>query len=60
MIRGKQLLGEFFSINLESFKCLEEDKIEHIDQFIFRFTKLQNSIGLRLLPSIFIPKALNE
>lgn len=54
LIRGKQLLGDFFPINLDSFKCLEEDQIEHIDQFIYRFTKLQDSIGLRLLPSIFM------
>ena len=44
LIRGKQLLGEYFPINLESFKCLEKDQIEHIDQFIYRFTKLQDSI----------------
>ncbi|MBW2364252.1 MAG: hypothetical protein JRF25_04060 [Deltaproteobacteria bacterium] len=54
LIRGKQLLGEYFPIRLDSFKCLEEDQIEHIDQFIYRFTKLQDSIGLRLLPTIFM------
>ncbi|MBA7545874.1 hypothetical protein ES705_38254 [subsurface metagenome] len=54
LIRGKQLLGEYFPINLDSFKGLEEDQIEHIDQFIYRFTKLQDSIGLRLLPTIFM------
>ena len=41
-------IGEYFPINLDSFKCLEENQIEHIDQFIYRFTKLQDSIGLRL------------
>jgi hypothetical protein len=31
---------------------LEEEQIEHIDQFIYRFTKLQDSMATRLLPAI--------
>ncbi len=53
LTRGKKLLGEFFPLTVESFDGLDENKIEHIDQFIYRFTKLQDSIGLRLFPSIY-------
>ena len=27
--------------------------IEHIDQLVYRFTKLQDSMGTRLLPSMY-------
>lgn len=51
--RTKQLLQEFFPISVESFQRLSEEQIEHVDQFIYRFTKLQDSMGARLLPAIY-------
>lgn len=30
-----------------------EEKIEHIDQLIYRFMKLQDSMGTRLFPSVY-------
>ncbi len=32
---------------------LSEEQIEHIDQFIYRFTKLQDSMATRLMPAIY-------
>ena len=50
--RGKGLLGEFFPLNVKTFKDLNDEQIEHIDQFIYRFTRLQDSMGKRLFPSL--------
>ena len=50
--RGKHLLAEFFPLREENFNSLNEEKIEHIDQFIYRFTRLQDSMGKRLFPSM--------
>ena len=33
---------------------LTEDEIEHIDQFLFRFSKLQDAIGRRLFKTVLI------
>jgi len=51
--RSIGLLQSFFPLTKESYLALDDLQIEHIDQFIYRFTKLQDVIGLRLYPSIF-------
>jgi hypothetical protein len=52
LIRSKRLLSEFFPLEPDKFKNLDEEQIEHLDQFIYRFTRLQDSMGKRLLPSL--------
>ena len=51
--RAKRLLAEFFPLTMETFQNLTEEQIEHIDQFVYRFTKLQDSMGTRLLPAVY-------
>lgn len=51
--RGYGLIGEFFPLSVDSLKNCSEDRIEHLDQFIYRFTKLQDAMGVRLLPSVY-------
>jgi len=51
--RCKSLLANFFPLTVKEFQNLSEEQIEHIDQFVYRFTKLQDSMGIRLLPSIY-------
>lgn len=51
--RSVSLLGRFFPISAERLKMLDEERIEHVDQFIYRFTRLQDSMGSRLLPAMF-------
>lgn len=51
--RSKQLLKEYFPLTVASFQSLSEEQIEHIDQFIYRFSKIQDSMGTRLLPAIY-------
>jgi hypothetical protein len=43
----------FFPLNTDIFAGLTESEVEHIDQFIFRFTKLQDAMGRRLIPTAY-------
>ncbi|KAF3980945.1 MAG: hypothetical protein HFP78_09480 [Methylococcales symbiont of Hymedesmia sp. n. MRB-2018] len=36
----------------DKYKNLNEDQVEHIDQYLFRFTKLEDAIGKRLFKVI--------
>lgn len=38
----------------DKYKALNEDEIEHIDQYLFRFAKLQDTIGKRLFKAILL------
>lgn len=51
--RANQLLDAFFPLTVNTFQALTEEQIEHIDQFVYRFTKLQDSMGTRLLPAVY-------
>lgn len=51
--RGKKLLDEFMPLTVATLKSASDERIEHLDQFIYRFTKLQDSMGTRLLPSLY-------
>ncbi len=51
--RDERLLNPIFPLDEESFSGLDDDMIEHIDQLVYRFTKLQDSMGTRLLPSMY-------
>lgn len=41
-------MAAFMPLDAEKFQRLDDDEIEHIDQFLFRFAKLQDAIGERL------------
>ncbi|MDC7235111.1 MAG: hypothetical protein PQJ58_17895 [Spirochaetales bacterium] len=43
----------FFPLDINSYHQLTEEQIEHIDQMIYRFMKLQDSMGRKLFPSLF-------
>lgn len=51
--RALGLLEPLFPLSMDSFGVLEEEHIGYIDQLIYRFTKLQDSMGTRLLPSLY-------
>ena len=41
-------MAAFMPLDAEKFQQLDDDEIEHIDQFLFRFAKLQDAIGERV------------
>lgn len=51
--RGQRLLSEFMPLTDQTFTALADEQIEHIDQFVYRFSKLQDSLGLRFIPSLY-------
>lgn len=53
LARAKRLLSSFFPLSTSKMPALSEEQIEHIDQFIYRFTKLQDSMATRVLPAIY-------
>ena len=43
-----------FPLDVNKYLFLTDDEIEHIDQMVYRFSKLQDSIGERLFKSVLI------
>jgi hypothetical protein len=41
-------MSVFMPLDAKSYQQLTDDEIEHIDQFLFRFAKLQDTIGEKL------------
>jgi hypothetical protein len=39
-------------LTVKSYKALTDDDVEHIDQYLFRFSKLQDAIGQRFFKAI--------
>jgi hypothetical protein len=52
--RAYILLGDFFPLSPASLSSLDELRIEHVDQFVFRFSRLQDAMGARLFPSVYV------
>lgn len=46
-------LIDFIPMDHDRFSVLNEDEIEHLDQMIYRFTKLQDAMGRRLMRSLY-------
>lgn len=44
-------MQSFMPLNVKSIQKLTEDEIEHIDQYLYRFAKLQDVIGEKLFLS---------
>jgi hypothetical protein len=51
---AKNNLNVFFPLDSKKLLSLTDLEIEHIDQYIYRFTKLQDTIGRRVFPSILL------
>lgn len=58
MIFANSKVSKLLPLTLDSYYSLAEDTISYIDQFIYRFSKLQDTIGTRLFP--FLLEALAE
>ncbi len=51
-------MSNFMELYEDKFINLSEDEIEHIDQFLFRFSKLQDAMGQKLFKTMLV--YLNE
>ena len=51
-------LKQFMPVTAKDYQQLNDDQIEVLDQFLFRFSKLQDAIGQRLFPGVL--EALEE
>ncbi|MCL5030368.1 MAG: hypothetical protein M1480_15260 [Bacteroidetes bacterium] len=58
MNNAYEKIGPSLPITPEKVFNLSNDEVEHIDQFIFRFSKLQDAIGQKLFKSVLA--ALDE
>lgn len=55
---AREKISSLIPLKPEIYEKIEEDKISYIDQLIYRFTKLQDTMGDSLFPSIL--KSLEE
>ncbi len=51
--RATILLKGVLPASVSSFQQLSDEEIEHVDQFIYRFSKMQDSLGARLIPALY-------
>jgi hypothetical protein len=51
--RNRELLADAFPLAASDLEGADERTIELVDQLIYRFTKLQDSMARRLLPSFY-------
>ena len=49
---GTEKLAPFFPLSPETFAFLADETVSLLDQFIYRFTKLQDAMGTRLFPAL--------
>jgi hypothetical protein len=47
-------MRHFMPLDENKYKNLTEDEVEHIDQFLFRFAKLQDTIGEKLFVELLV------
>jgi hypothetical protein len=50
--QAKARCGDFFPLNPESYAALTDEQVEHVDQLVYRFSKLQDALGSKLFPAI--------
>jgi len=52
MIYSYRKIQNKFPLDLKTYESLSDDDLSYIDQLIFRFSKLQDSMGNRLFPDV--------
>ena len=54
MLSAYNKISNIFPLVAAKYHILTDDEIEHIDQLVYRFSKLQDSIGERLFKSLLM------
>jgi len=54
MLGAYKKVSLIFPLDVNKYRILTDDEIEHIDQMVYRFSKLQDSVGERLFKSVLM------
>ena len=54
LLSAKKKLQILMPLTLEKYEALKDEEISFIDQLIFRFSKLQDTMGDKLFPSLLL------
>lgn len=54
MLGAYKKVSLIFPLDVNKYRILTDDEIEHIDQMVYRFSKLQDSRGERLFKSVLM------
>lgn len=49
---ARSACSQFFPLTAETYRGLSDEEVAHIDQLIYRYTKLQDALGAKLFPII--------
>src|SRR6056297_1949600 len=52
ILQAKEKLKSLFPLSPNKYTALTDEEVVHIDQLVYRFTKLQDTLGSKLFPSI--------
>jgi len=52
ILQAKEKLKSLFPLTPNKYSALTDEEVVHIDQLVYRFTKLQDTLGSKLFPSI--------
>lgn len=50
--QARERCAGFFPLTPDSYENLTDEQVEHVDQMVYRFTKLQDALGAKLFPAI--------
>ncbi|MEY3808070.1 MAG: hypothetical protein RI893_1046 [Pseudomonadota bacterium] len=56
MNKAYQKLMPYFPLTKERYKAFDDDKASYLDQYLYRFSKLQDSIGQKLFKTVLAYK----
>jgi len=52
ILQAREKAAPLFPLNPETYSAITDEAVEHIDQLVYRFTKLQDVLGAKLFPHI--------
>ena len=52
LISAKNRLQKYIPLSVQSYEALDDNIMSFVDQLIFRFSKLQDSMGEKIFPSV--------
>ena len=53
ILKALEILKPSFPLTKNSINSFDDDRVAVLDQFLYRFAKLQDCIGLRLIPALY-------